>query len=442
MSKTDKRAIKDFVDRWRKAEGNEQREANSFWIELAGLLGMSQPTRRLDFERKVHGRRIDVFYEDMGVLIENKSRGVDLDKAYERGRDEGGDKRMVTPYQQAKWYADNLPRSISPRWVLVCNFDEVRIHDLNLENPGSDYVSVRLEELPEQIHLLSFFNDSSQSRLVKEMELSVKAGEVVGSLYKALEGQYKNLESDEHEQRSLNVLVVRLVFLLYAEDAGLLQSHQAFGRYLKTIEARHMRQALMDLFKTLDTKVEDRDPYLDPELAEFPYINGGLFADEGIVIPQFTEDMKVDLVLNASIQFDWKDISPTIFGAVFESTLNPENLVRESLQVSSMVSERGLAMRVMNSVRFRAVVESISFEQTTQRFLIAYHPADKPNEREEIRSERVDSNRGQLVRMLWNQSLVGEEVVIFKNNEPDKTGKVAAGFRVAVWVLDNGKPRK
>ena len=80
--------------------------------------------------------------------------------------------------------------------------------------------------------------------------------------------------------------------------------------------------------------------------------------------------------------------------------ITPENLVRESLQVSSMVSERGLAMRVMNSVRFRAVVESISFEQTTQRFLIAYHPVDKPNEREEIRSERADSNRGQLVRML------------------------------------------
>lgn len=324
MSKTDKRAIKDFVDRWQKAEGNEQREANSFWIELAGLLGMRQPTRHLDFERKVRGRRIDVFYEDMGVLIESKSRGVDLDKAYERGKTDGGDKRMVTPYEQAKWYADNLPRSISPRWVVVCNFDEIRIHDLNLDNPGSDYVSVRLEELPEQIHLLSFFTDSSQSRLVKEMELSVKAGEVVGNLYKALEGQYKNLESDEHEQRSLNVLVVRLVFLLYAEDAGLLQSHQAFGKYLKTVEARRMRQALIDLFSVLDTKVEDRDPYLDPELAEFPYINGGLFADKDIVIPQFTEDMKVDLVLNASIQFDWRDISPTIFGAVFESTLNPE----------------------------------------------------------------------------------------------------------------------
>lgn len=159
---------------------------------------------------------------------------------------------------------------------------------------------------------------------MREQELSVKAGEIVGKLYRAFAGQYKNLETDAHEQRSLNVLIVRIVFLLYAEDAGLLQRHQAFGDYLKSFEAKHMRQALIDLFRTLDTPTAERDPYLDADLAAFPYVNGGLFADEGIVIPQFTEGMRVDLVLNASVKFDWKDISPTIFGAVFESTLNPE----------------------------------------------------------------------------------------------------------------------
>ena len=319
-----KKRLEDFVARWKAKEGNEQREANSFWIELTELLGMNQPTRLLDFERKVRGRRIDVFYEDMGILIENKSRGVDLDRAYERGRDEGGDRRMVTPYEQAKWYADNLPRSISPRWVVVCNFDEIRIHDLNLVNPGTDYVALKLEELPEQFHLLSFFIDRSQSRLVKEMELSVKAGEIVGKLYKAFEGQYLHLDTDLREQRSLNVLIVRIVFLLYAEDAGLLQEHQAFGKYLKNIDAAHMRQALINLFQVLDTPESLRDPYLDPDLAAFPYVNGGLFAKEDVVVPQFTEQMRLDLILNASMQFDWKGISPTIFGAVFESTLNPE----------------------------------------------------------------------------------------------------------------------
>ena len=319
-----KRELQSFVDRWKAKEGNEQREANSFWIELAEIVGVRHPTRVLDFERKVRGRRIDVFYEDMGILIESKSRGVDLDKAYERGKDEGGDKRMVTPYEQAKWYAENLPYSISPRWIVVSNFDEIRIHDRNLDNPGSDYVSLRLDELPERAYLLSFFSDDSNSRLVKEKELSVKAGEIVGKLYKAFEGQYRNLDTDPKEQRSLNVLIVRMVFLLYAEDAGLLQSHQAFGNYLKDVPAGKLRGALKSLFDVLDTKEEDRDLYLEPELAAFPYVNGGLFADEDVVIPQFTEDMKLDLVLNASIGFDWKDISPTIFGAVFESTLNPE----------------------------------------------------------------------------------------------------------------------
>ena len=178
--------------------------------------------------------------------------------------------------------------------------------------------------MPERLHLLSFLTNYTNSRLVREQELSVKAGEIVGKLYRAFAGQYKNLETDAHEQRSLNVLIVRIVFLLYAEDAGLLQRHQAFGDYLKSFEAKHVRQALIDLFRTLDTPTAERDPYLDADLAAFPYVNGGLFADEGIVIPQFTEGMRVDLVLNASVKFDWKDISPTIFGAVFESTLNPE----------------------------------------------------------------------------------------------------------------------
>lgn len=325
-----KQMARQFVERWQTAEGNEQREANSYWIELVELLGVSNPTRVLDFERKVQGRRIDVFYEDMGILIESKSRGVDLDKQYQRGKDDGGDKRMVTPYEQAKWYADNMPHSIRPRWVIVCNFDEIRIHDLDLENPGSDYVSILLEELPQQVHLLSFFVDSSCSRLVREKELSVKAGELVGRLYDEFSKQYKNLADNPIEQRSLNVLIVRLVFLLYAEDAGLMSQHQAFLEYMKKFDASQSRQALIDLFKVLDTPdgsggtKDERDPYLPENLAAFPYVNGGLFSDEGIIIPQFTDDIRVDLLVESSMKFDWSGISPTIFGAAFESTLNPE----------------------------------------------------------------------------------------------------------------------
>lgn len=318
--------IKQFVERWKALPCVEEEHSRSFWIEFVEqVLGIPNATRILEFERKVKGRKIDVFYEDMGILIEQKGRGISLDEATVRSKKAGPE----TPFQQAKWYADNLPYSVRPRWIITCNFDEFRIYDLDRES-CEDYVAVKLDELPGQAHLFGFFADKSNSRLVKEKELSVKAGSIVGDLYRAFEGQYKNLDTDPREQRSLNVLIVRLVFLLYAEDAGLLQEHQAFGRYLQQFQAPQMRQALIDLFKVLDTPdgtggtENRRDAYLEESLAAFPYVNGGLFAEEDIVIPQFTEQMRHDLILNASIAFDWKDISPTIFGAVFESTLNPE----------------------------------------------------------------------------------------------------------------------
>ncbi len=316
-----KRAAKIFVERWQAEEGNEDRQSRSFWIELAqDLMGISNPTHVLDFERKVRGRKIDVFYEDMGVLIEQKSRGVDLDKKTERSKKAGEE----TPYQQAKWYADNLPYSVRPRWIVVSNFDEFRIHDLDTEDPEHDYTSVTLNELPDHLHLFGFLTDKSASRLVKEKELSVKAGEIVGRLYKSLAAQYQNIDTDPAEQRSLNILIVRFVFLLYAEDAGILQEHQAFLNYMRNVDPENMRTALMQLFEVLDTPEDERDPYLNEKLAAFPYINGSLFAKADIIIPQFTQQIKFDLLKEASQEFDWSGISPTIFGAAFESTLNPE----------------------------------------------------------------------------------------------------------------------
>ncbi|WP_283171705.1 DNA methyltransferase [Curtanaerobium respiraculi] len=320
-----KTAAKKFVERWQAAEGNEQRESNSFWIELCSqVLGIANPTQQLDFERKVKGRRIDVFYEDRSILIENKSRGVSLDEPEHRGKDRYGNKRLVTPFEQAKWYADNItPRSVMPKWIITCNFDEIRIHDLDKEDAESDYETIRLEDLPNQYHRLSFFTRKENSRLEREKQLSVKAGEVVGKLYDAFAKAYRDIEHDEREQRSLNILVTRIVFLLFAEDAELLQEREAFYKYLKGFQVNHMRQALIDLFGVLKTPREERDYYLGPDLAAFPYVNGGLFEDE-IIIPQFDENTRFILLQEASAEFDWKDISPTIFGAVFESTLNPE----------------------------------------------------------------------------------------------------------------------
>ena len=320
-----KKAAKMFVERWKAAEGNEQRESNKFWIELCGeVLGMPNPTHHLDFERKVKGRRIDVFYEDMSILIENKSRGVSLDEPEQRGKDKRGNPRWVTPFEQAKWYADNItPRSVMPKYLLTCNFDEIRIYDLDDENAEDDYETIELSDLPNQLHRFAFFTKRENSRLERERDLSVAAGEVVGKLYDAFAKAYLDIENDEREQRSLNVLITRIVFLLYAEDADLLQERNAFYKYLKNFQVSHMRQALIDLFGALKTPKEERDPYMAPELSAFPYVNGGLFKDE-IIIPQFDENTRFLLLQEASAEFDWKDISPTIFGAVFESTLNPE----------------------------------------------------------------------------------------------------------------------
>lgn len=196
-----KKAAKEFVARWKAAEGNEQRESNSFWIELCmNVLGIANPTQHLDFERKVKGRRIDVFYEDRSILIESKSRGIDLDEPEQRGKDRRGNVRWVTPFEQAKWYADNItPRSVMPKWIITCNFDEMRIYDLDREDAETSYETITLDELPEQYHRLSFFTRKENSRLEREKRLSVKAGEVVGKLYDSFSKAYRDIEHDERE---------------------------------------------------------------------------------------------------------------------------------------------------------------------------------------------------------------------------------------------------
>ncbi|MGN0039257.1 MAG: type IIL restriction-modification enzyme MmeI, partial [Coriobacteriales bacterium] len=316
-----KAAAKEFVKRWQAAEGNEDREARSFWIELyQNVLGIQQPTQVLDFERRIAGRKCDVFHEDQRVLVEMKSRGVSLDESSIRSKKAGEE----TPYEQALWYFNHLGVLSKPYWLITCNFDELRIYDMREEIPDEGtYVSLKLGELPEKAHLLGFITDTSTSRLQVEQELSVKAAELVGKLYDGFSKQYANLETSAEEQHSLNVLIVRLVFLLYAEDAGLLQEHQAFLHYLQKFDVPQMRRALIDLFEVLDTPESERDPYMDDALAAFPYVNGGLF-EGSIIIPQFTLDLRVCLLAQASAGFDWKGISPTIFGAAFESTLNPE----------------------------------------------------------------------------------------------------------------------
>ena len=268
----------------------------------------------------MRGRRIDVFVSDHNFLCEQKSWGIDLDKPEPRN---GG---METPLQQAMWYARHLPYSERPRWVMTCNFGTFRLYDLDNERPEDTVQEFSLEELQDSLYLLSFLTSNETSRLHKEQQLSIEAGAYVSRLYDALAKQYHHIEEKDEraqeEQRSLNVLITRIIFLLYAEDADLLQSHQAFGRYCEGDPAK-LRRKLVDLFEAIDTPLEQRDEYMDEDLAAFPYVNGGLFADSSIIVPQMTPEI-LEAITDASQDFDWREISGVIFGGVFEGTLNPE----------------------------------------------------------------------------------------------------------------------
>lgn len=325
-----KKEAKEFVKRWQKrlaaipaGSNNEQQDTQKFWVDLLiNVLGIPSNTidSFVDFERKVRGRRIDVFVSDHNFLCEQKSWGIDLDKPEPRN---GG---METPLQQAMWYARHLPYSERPRWVMTCNFGTFRLYDLDNERPEDTVQEFSLEELPDSLYLLSFLTSNETSRLHKEQQLSIEAGAYVSRLYDALAKQYHHIEEKDEraqeEQRSLNVLITRIIFLLYAEDADLLQSHQAFGRYCEGDPAK-LRRKLVDLFETIDTPLEQRDEYMDEDLAAFPYVNGGLFADSSIIVPQMTSEI-LEAITDASQDFDWREISGVIFGGVFEGTLNPE----------------------------------------------------------------------------------------------------------------------
>ncbi len=314
-----KTAAKKFSKAWA-GRGDEKQETQLFWIDLLqNVFGVEQPTNAIEFEVRVkldHTSFIDGYIKDTHVLIEQKGMDIDLRKGYKQS-----DGSLLTPYQQARRYAGYLPHDRNPRWIVVCNFKEFHIHDMNRPNDTPEVI--KLEELETEYPRLQFLVDKGSERIKKEMQISLQAGELVGKLYDALLKQY-NSPASEEELKSLNMLCVRLVFCLYAEDAGIFGSHTMFHDYLRGFQPKNVRKALIDLFKVLDTKITNRDPYMDEELAAFPYVNGGLFADENIIIPRFTEEI-IDLLLQkASEDFNWSAISPTIFGAVFESTLNPE----------------------------------------------------------------------------------------------------------------------
>lgn len=323
MTETDRRrAAKAFAEYW-KDRGDEKSDSQSFWLALIrDVLGVAEPEKFILFEERVkldHTSFIDGHIPSTHVLIEQKKKGLNL-----RSPIRQSDGTLLNPFQQAQRYSAALPYSQRPRWIITCNFEEFLIYDM--EKPTGEPESILLKDFAKEYYRLQFLVEEKSELLHREEKVSIQAGELVGKLYDAILKQYINPD-DKDSLHSLNILCVRLVFCLYAEDAGIFGEHNKFHNYIRKVaenDIDDVREALIKLFRVLDTPIEARSGYLKADLASFPYVNGGLFADEDIEIPNFTQEI-IDLLLhNASEDFDWSQISPTIFGAVFESTLNPE----------------------------------------------------------------------------------------------------------------------
>ncbi len=341
-----KRNAKEFVKEWsgiKSKNADEDKYRQTFWNSFCQLIGgvsVDQLKTFIEFEKGVRvknpkngeitTKKIDCYIPSTKVLIEQKQSNVSLDETSLRGGEE------ITPYHQAQIYNNNLPNSERANYIITSNFKEIRIYDL--EHPNDDPVCIKIEELVDNVSLFDFMFDIHKRNLKKEQEISIKAGDLVGKIYAELRKKYKDPDT-EKAQQSINQLCVRIVFCLYAEDAGIFGKKNLFHDYLSEIKTSDWRRALIDLFKVLDTQEKDRDPYLEednPTLASFPYVNGGMFSDENIEIPPFNEKLRELILREASDDFDWSQISPTIFGAVFESTLNPETRRKGGMHYTSI----------------------------------------------------------------------------------------------------------
>ena len=317
--KEQQKQAKAFIERWEN-RGNERQDTQSFWLDLLqSVYGIENPSEYIKFEDTVmmdHTSFMDGYIDTTKVLIEQKGANKDLSKAIKQS-----DGSFLTPFQQAKRYSANLPYSKQPRWIITCNFKEFYVYDM--EKPHGEPTVIRLEDLEKEAYRLEFIVGTSNEHLEREMAISMEAGEIVREIYSGLLQQYKNPENPE-SLHAMNQLIVRLVFCFYAEDAGMFGKKTMFHDYLSRFSSRDFRRGLLDLFNVLNTPIDERDPYLDDELSAFPYVNGGMFAENNLEVPQFTDELRESILEHASSSFDWSEISPTIFGAVFESTLNPE----------------------------------------------------------------------------------------------------------------------
>lgn len=421
MTDTERReAARRFCNKWMN-RGNEDEDGRSFWIEfLQNVLGVTNVTDRIEFEKKVIGedgntKRIDAYIPETKVLIEQKSHTIDLSKPQpgHKGR---------TPYEQAKSYDDVLPLSEKAKWIIVSNFKEIWVYDMDTRKPEPQKFS--LDEIQTKFGQFEFLVNKTEKRITQEIEVSQEAGKYVGLIYDALLKQYIDPESEE-TLKSLNMLCVRLVFCLYAEDAHIFGTNgHMFHDYMEQFETVQMRKALIELFKILNTPEGNRDPYETGLLSQFPYVNGGLFADENVVIPNFTDEIK-DAIFKSSENFDWSVISPTIFGAVFESTLNPETRRKGGMHYTSIEN-------------IHKVIDPLFFDEMKEKFdAIIYDTSLKPEYTAEERKRLDELMREEMaVRGTGNNTALARIQAETRAIKSRRTRKSNLNINQQILALD------
>ena len=304
-------AAKNFANYWYDL-GYEISYYQDFWRDLLhDVFGVEKTTGFIEFQKPIHQWRIDAYIPSTKVLIEHKSSDINLDKEV---------------YDQAKRYADALPDDKKPRWIVTCNFAEFRIY----KEGRDEQTIIKLRDLRYQFSRLKFLVDPTADDAPPEEKISKDALEVIKKIYEAFAKNYERNKISDYED-ALNKICTRLVFCLYAGDAQLFDANQFFN-YLQSFSDAERNAALQNLFNVLNTPENQRDN-LDDALKNFPYVNGGLF-DEKISLPDFNRNVGNPTAaigaFNARKKFSWHEISPPIFGAMFESTFSKENRQRAS----------------------------------------------------------------------------------------------------------------
>ena len=313
---------------------SEKQDTQKFWRELIfEVFGIINQDDYIEFEKRVligRTKFIDAYIPSTGVVIEQKSQGVDLNLPEKQS-----DGSMLTPFEQAKRYYDWLPVSQKGNYILTCNFDEIHVHDM--EKPSAPPVIISRKNVSRAN--LGFLLTPGDT-LHLEVKISIQAGQHIRKFYDYLLDSLGEISRENHYDKEqydkarddINKFCVRLVFLLYAEDSGLFRKSQ-FTDYLRE-RAIMAEDALKNLFAVLKTDYPARDYSIKPELKEFPFVNGGLFNDD-VKFPLLDKEA-LNIILDDMAGFDWSGINPTIFGAIFEATLNDETRKQEGIHYTSI----------------------------------------------------------------------------------------------------------